>query len=382
MVVVWILAATASFAQQSPVRTFGGGFSTRWKTHGAHGHDQSDPCQDDQIFEGPGGTWGVGKGDCDGADFARGNLDDSIGYRAGIERDFLSAGVFRLVGSADMSMAVTEYNISQRDFMVFGGAASGGIDATRWGIRAGLRYGTGLYAISERGAHGVQTFRELVVSLPLRSGASLRIARRNVENRRGVDRNALMLPSIEVDETSVMFVASPEVKDSPWEFSTASGTSFPGGVGDNRQLKPAGWHRLTASRELPWPGYEARATWTAFAHESRLPTDFRGYPGNERSKTVDSFGLALWRAWPLGSAWSVHAGGGVEVADWRDEHHLLLDHQRNDVIGGVESALVAGGAMRLRLGRGTALEVHAEQAFWSNIGLGETRCGIALVLTR
>jgi hypothetical protein len=216
----------------------------------------------------------------------------------------------------------------------------------------------------------------------LRSGASLRIGRRNIENRLGMEARSLDQPSIEVDETSVMFVASPDARETAWEFTTSSGTSFPGGVGENRSLKPAAWHRLTAARALPWLDLEIRGTWTASAHESRQATDFRGFRGNERSKTVDAFGLGAWRGHRLGHRFSVHYGAGFEVADWRDEHHLLLDRELQDIIGGVETGLLAGAALRMRTGGGTALEVHAEQAYWTHIGLGETRWGIGLVLTK
>jgi hypothetical protein len=380
LAVLLLLCATGASAEEARLRTFAGGFSTRWKTRGAHGHDQEHPCQ--REYAG-----------CDTDDFYRGNLDDSIGYRAGIERDFYRLGMLRVVGGADMSMSYSEYNISQNDILIFGGGASGGLDVTRWGFRLGMRYGGGAYVTTQRdltvnygSAYGFETFHEIVGSVPLRSGASLRIARRMVGKRLGFEQyRGELWPHegpIEVAETSVMFVASPDAVDSKWEFSTSSGASKPGGTGSALQLKEAGWHRLTATRELPWYGLQARATWTASAHESRLHTDFRGYPGNERSKTVDGFGVGVWRQSRLGRHVSLHYGGGLEVADWRDEHHLLVDDRLDDVIGGVEAGVVAGGAVRFRIGRGTALEANVEQVHWTGIGLGETRYGIGLVLVK
>ena len=376
-----LLCATGAFAEETRLRTFAGGFSTRWKTRGSHGHDQEHPCQ--REYAG-----------CDGVDFTRANLDNSIGYRAGVERDFYRLGMLRVVGGTDMSMAYSEYNISQDDILIFGGGGAAGLDLTRWGFRLGARYGGGAYLTTQRDltfnryrhAYGFETFHELVASVPLRSGASLRVARRVVGRRIGFEQSdGKFWPRegpIEVAETSVMFVASPDVRDSKWEFTTSSGASKPGGTGSTLQLKEAGWHRLTASRDLPWLGLQARATWTASAHESRLHTDFLGYPGNERSKTVDGFGLGAWKQWKLGNHVSLHYGAGVEVADWRDDHHLLVNDDLHDVIGGVEAGVVAGGAVRFRIGRGTAIEAHVEQVHWTGISLGETRYGIGLALVK
>ncbi|HYC91505.1 MAG TPA: hypothetical protein VEO54_19960 [Thermoanaerobaculia bacterium] len=370
-----LLCAMGAFAEEARTRTFAGGYSTRWKTRGAHGHDQEHPCQ--REYAG-----------CDGMDFMRANLDNSLGYRAGVERDFYRLGMLRLVGGADVSMAYSEYNISQNDILIFGGAGAAGLDVTRWGFRLGARYGGGAYLTTERdlsysyrSVSGFQTFRELVATVPLRSGASLRIARRLTDKSLGFE-NDFPGVAVEVAETSVMFVASPDVRESKWEFTTSSGATKPGGTGSALNLKEAGWHRLTASRDLPWLGLQARATWTASAQESRLHTNFRGYPGNERSKTVDGFGLGVWKQQQLGRFFSLHYGGGVEVADWRDDHHLLVNHDFHDVIGGVEAGLVAGGAVRFRIGRGTAIEAHVEQVHWTGISLGETRYGIGLALVK
>jgi len=293
--------------------------------------------------------------------------------------------MLRVVGSADTSAAYTEYNLTQHDFFLIGGAVSGGLDVARWGGRLGIRYGGGTFGSTDA-RYGLQTFAEIVATVPLRSGASLRIARRMVEKTHSFDRatrtlQALAQP-VKVNETSVMFVASPDVRETNWEFSTSVGTTAAGGIGSDFNLGTARWHRLTAARALPWHGLEASLTWTTTAHESNARTDYRGFPGNERSKTVDSYGVTVRRGQQLGSSFSLHYGAGVEVADWRDEHHLLLDPRGNDVIGGVETGVMAGGAVRMRLAHGTALEANIEQTYWTRIGLGERRWGIGLVLTR
>lgn len=377
---------TVLLAEEPVLRTFAGGFSTRWHTDGPHGHDQSHPCQEPRRIDYGPGSWVILGGDCDTADFERGNLDNSIGYRAGIERDFARAGILRFVGSADTSLSYSEYNISQNDLFFGAGSVSGGVDFARWGGRLGIRYGGGIFATADSRA-GLQTFTEIVASIPLRSGASLRIARRMIDATHGFDseRNSLrsFIRPIKVAETSVMFVAgSGGAEQTPWEYSTSTGTTAAGGFGSDRLLGTARWYRLTAARELPWWGLEAQLTWTCTAHESIAESDFRGYPGNERSKTVDAYGILLRRGTPLGSRFSVHYGAGLEVADWRDEHHLLLDDAGNDIIGGVELGALAAAAVRMRLGTNTALEASIEQNYWSAIGLGERRWGIGFVLTR
>ena len=369
--VLFVLLAGTLSAMAAELRTFGGGFSTRWKTRGAHGHDQEDPCLGQQ---------------CDHKDFQRGNLDNSLGYRAGVERDFLSRGIFRVVGGADASLSYTEYNLTQNDMMIVDGALTTGADLAHRGFRLGARYGGGAY-MTTTGREGLRWFHEVVASVPLRSGASLRVSRRYIDQTDGFRRYQSNFDPqegpIEVTETAVMFVASPDTRPTAWEFSTSSGTSQPGGpIGEHRFLKQAGWHRLTAARELPWLGLEARASWTAFAHESWMRTDFRGFPGNERSKTVDAFGLGVWRRQRLGERFSLHYGTGVEIADWRDEHHLLLDRQFRDVIGGVEMSGIAGAALRMHLGGHTALEANIEKSYWTGLRLGEVRWGVGLVLTR
>src|SRR5438034_4660018 len=89
-----LVCATPILAQS---RTYAGIFNSRWRTVGFHGHDQP-ACSPFRRIHFPGGSFGDFFDPCDHADFARGNLDNSIGFRLGRERDFLTVGPLSLVG--------------------------------------------------------------------------------------------------------------------------------------------------------------------------------------------------------------------------------------------------------------------------------------------
>ena len=100
--VVLLLLGSSAFAQSSPWRTYAGGYSTSWKTDGHHGHDQ-DGCGIYRVIGGlytvPGGPFSpIMEPNCDGVDFARGNLDklgilrgDLAGWRDGVAAAELAA---------------------------------------------------------------------------------------------------------------------------------------------------------------------------------------------------------------------------------------------------------------------------------------------------
>jgi len=336
-------------------RTFAGGFSSRWNTIGHHGHDQF--CAHD----------------CDAVDFGRANLDDSIGFRAGRERDFFSAGALRIVGGADASVNHTEYNSSQRDFSVLSVAVFAGADLDLAGFRIGARYGAGGYATTTEEQAGAIRFLEISATIPLRRGAGVRVARRTFEmTRMGTG------PSRDV---SIAFVTSGDARGgSNWEFGTSTGTTMPGaGFGGDRKLRSTSLNRTSVLRTFRRVQFEL--SWSSTAHESSLPSVFRGYDGNFRSKTIEGYGLGVAQSHALTRALSLRWSGGVEVADWRDDHKLLT-RDGKELVAGVELALAASAGIRLQLQPRLAIESSLQQLYWRALDLGELRWTTGIVITR
>lgn len=352
-----ILLCCVAFQSHAQWRTFAGGFSSRWNTLGHHGHDQAS----------------CASGDCDADDFGRANLDDSIGFRAGRERDFFSAGVLRIVGGADASLNHTEYNRSQRDFSVVSLAMFAGADLELAGVRVGARYGAGGYMTSTAEQSGAIRFLDVGATIPLRRGAGVRIARRTFEMTRVGVR-----PSRDI---SITFVTSGDARGaSNWEFATATGTTIPGaGAGGDRKLRSTSLNRTSVLRTFRNMQFEL--SWSSTAHESSVPSVFRGYDGNFRSKTIEGYGLGVAQSRPLTRALSLRYGGGIELADWRDDHNLLT-RDGKALVAGIELALTASAALRVQLQPHLAIESSLQKVYWRTIDLGELRWTTGIVLTR
>jgi hypothetical protein len=235
----------------------------------------------------------------------------------------------------------------------------------------------------------MQNYRELVAAVPLTGGAELRLSQRRVNYSHRLSRSELAVPigaeeaGVRGTETSLLLVGGVGDDASPWAFTTASGMSVPGsgGPGASLGLKGAPYHRLAIFRDTKW-GVQAYTTWTATAHESSLEGIYKGYSGNYRSKTIDAFGIGVRRKHPFNQYLTFLYGGGIEAADWRDDYGLLVRDSGTHVLGGIEGAIAVSGAVRFDIVRGTALELHAEQLYWTGIRLGEMRWGIGLVLGR
>lgn len=320
------------------LRTYAGGTSARWNTVGHHGHDQA-LCATQ---------------DCDAEDFARGNLDDSIGFRGGVERDVWTKGALHLVGGTDVSVGHTEYNMSQRDFSIVSASLFSGAEVEIAGVRIGARYGAGGYATTTAEQSGLVRYLELTAT-----AGDVRVARRDYGRMR---------------ELSVMLVSSDA---SPrWELAAATGTTMPGaGAGGDRKLRSTALNRMTATRG------HVEVSWTSTAHESSLPSIFRGYDGNFRSKTINGYGVAYTRTHIFTNAIAMRWTGGLEIADWRDEHQLLTRNGK-ELVAGVELAITAGAAMRVKLQPHLALETSLQKLYWRAIDLGELRWTAGIVLTR
>lgn len=346
--------------QAASWRTFAGSFGSRWNTLGHHGHDQP-------LCDAAAG--------CDGIDFARANLDDSIGFRVGRERDFFESGPLRLVGGADASVSHTEYNLSQRDFSLVSAALFAGTDIEIGGVRIGARYGGGAYTATATEHRGLMRFLDLTAGFPLGRGAAVRIGRRNFALSR--------MEAAPSRDISVMIVTDGVTPgESNWEFTAATGTAMPGaGAGGDRKLRSTALNRTAALRTLRQPDWQLEVSWTSTAHESSIPSTFRGYDGNFRSKTIESYGVGLSRLHPLSRRLFVRLSGGVEIADWRDEHRLLT-RDGAELVAGVELAVAAGASLRLQLQPRLAIESSLQKTYWRTLDLGEARWTMGIVLTR
>lgn len=360
-------------AQADPWRTWAGGFTSRWNTLGHHGHDQ--PGCGEETGRRTGGAAGIDKPDCDATDFARANLDDSIGFRAGAERDLWTRGPLHLVGGADAGVSHTEFNLSQRDFSLLSGSLFSGVDLEIARFRLGARYGIGAFATTTNHQLGAMHFTELSATLPLRGGAAVRVSRRNF-------RLSQMHSARSRDLSVVLVSDGSESGRSSWEFSATTGTTHPGlGMGSDRELRGTAMNRMTAARRLPWRGLDLEMSWSSTAHESSVPSIFLGYDGNFRSRTIDGYGVAVAQAIPFGDVLSVRWSAGVELADWRDEHRLLT-RDSAELVAGIEAALTAGVTARLQLQPHLAIQTSLHHVYWRAIDLGEVRWTTGIVLTR
>lgn len=379
------LVSLVSTNLRAQSRTYAGTFNTRWRTVGLHGHDQP-LCGPSGIRDFGGGVFGSFSPDCNPVDFARGNLDNSIGFRAGKERDFVTLGPLSLVGGVEGSLSYTEYNLTQMDFTFLSAAAMTGVDFELGGFRAGGRIGIGPFATSDGNESGFAAVRGVHLTIPLGNGVALRVARQtfNVLDRRRDDPLARRDPR--AAETSMLLVTSPDQRGpSKWEFSAATGSTTPGGpIGGSRGLRASTYSIVSMDRDLPWAGLQGRVSWSAAAHESTLPTMYRGYPNNFRSKTINAFALGVGRTTPaprLPALFSIRYGMAIEGADWRDNYQLLT-RNGEALQGGVEVGVSADLALRWHFAPHLAFETTLQRVYWHGIDVGEGRVGFGLVVTR
>src|SRR5436190_23079431 len=169
-------------------RTYAGIFNSRWRTVGLHGHDQP-LCAPIKVTYFPNGARIEQGPRCNPIDFARGNLDNSIGFRVGREKDYLTLGPLSLVGGAEAAMSYTEYNLTQVDFALLSATLNGGADLQFGGIRFGARAGLAPFATSDGDENGVATVRAVHLSIPIANGVAFRITRQTfnvIDPHRGV----------------------------------------------------------------------------------------------------------------------------------------------------------------------------------------------------
>lgn len=371
--VIFVLFIAATAAHAESWRIYAGGFGSRWNTLGHHGHDQplcAPPRQEPRP-----GVILDGTPDCDADDFSRANLDDSIGFRAGVERELWRLGALRVIGGADASTSRTEYNLSQRDFSLFSAAAFAGAEVDLYGVRLGARHGRGGYATTHA-RRGWLRFDELSATVSLWPGAAVRVSRRESTLEAMPHHRPLRELAVSLVGTGA---AAGERR---WELLAATGVTLPGaGLGGDRKLGPGAVNRMSVL-SAPWRrDLQLELSWTSSGHESSVPSVFRGYDGNFRSKTIEGYGVALARTFPLTRRLSARVAGGLEVADWRDEHRLLT-RNGEELVAGLEVAAVARVALRAQLRPRLAIESNVDKIYWRSIDMSEVRCTAGIVLTR
>jgi hypothetical protein len=280
---------------------------------------------------------------CDDADFDRGNLDSSIGIRIGATRELTSRCRFRLLAAGELDILATEYNFSQHDVEMFvpslGLSGSAGIGTVRMQAEAG---GGALLTSDGRSREGY--YRGFAVSMP--EVLPLRIGRR-----------WWSFGEVELRETFLLLV--PETGGAmPGRWSVLAGVSLPGAIaGDDLSLKEAPMTRVA------WELSSFSFTLSTTGHESELRSDYRGTPGNQRTRHVPALGASYLRAFgPLA------LGIGAEVADWEDSQPLLVDVDGSTVKGGIEASIVASGRVQFAPGSGVI-----EYVRWLDLDLTELR---------
>jgi hypothetical protein len=343
LILSFFLATTAGASW----RVLTGGYSTGWHTTGGHhGHDVECPPEEQHDR-------------CESDDFARANLDNSIGFRLGAEqrRNWLVYG-------AELNVISTEYNISQRDFDIAAGVATAGAVTEFFNVTLGLRGGAGL-AATDDGHFGGVVMAEGSAEVPLNGAVAVRVA---------YLQSTFLLSggSLRMHDTAFVFVFSDTPDTSQWRFGAHAGVSFPGlPVGDDLDLSHAPFTRLTIARRLSDRSAVGVSYLTA-AHESTEKSVFMGFPDNERGKTITGIGVDWTTEVASAPRWFVELGAGAEFADWSDDHQLLPEQ------GGIEIAPMARVSLGIPLAQHLAIVITSEHLYWTGISLGESRLAIGV----
>lgn len=333
-------------------RIYTGGYGTAWHTtDGHHGHDVECP-QEEQHDR------------CESHDFSRANLDNSVGFRLGVEQRREWLGPLDFVYGAELNVDSTEYNISQRDFYIGSGLATAGVVADFFHVTWGVRAGAGV-AASDDGHFGGVLMAEGSADVPLNRAVSLRLAHRETGYLLGGE-------SLRLRDHAVLLVFTGAPAGSPWRFRAAAGVSSPGLLfGEDLALSRAPFTKLTAFRRM-----RGRSSlgigYLAAAHESKKKSVFMGFPDNERGKTINGFAVEWTTEIVTTARWFVEFGAGAEIADWADEHELLPEP------GGIEIAPMAKVTLGVPLTPNLAFVATSEHLYWAGTSLGESRLAIGI----
>jgi hypothetical protein len=334
-------------------RFFGGSFETDWHVASPpRGHKED--CRTRA---------------CDDRDLREGNLDRSIGYRAGTERPLLQKGRWEVFAGAELGVVFTEYNSSQRDVRIGEAFVVGGgrVDLGPLALLARVAGGGSAF---DDGRAGFSHFLESAAEVPMSRKTGIRLAARRA--RHGAPR---------AKEYSILLMdfGGPPRQGGPWSFGWSIGLSDPGrGAGESLALSAAPFSRLSIFRSLPDRPDRFALSLQATAHESEAKTVFFGTPGNERGKTVH-VGAATWhRELALRQHVRWRYGIGIELSNWDDDHSLLLNKAGEPIEAGFEVGALASLEGMAAIRPGLRLVVGAEKAYWRSVGLGELRLRIGV----
>jgi len=348
---VGVSAPPAGYGEDTSTwRLFGGGVHYRWQTEGRHGHYAA--CREAA---------------CDDLDWRRGNLDNAVGLRLGVERLWERSPRLWFSAGAEGALLTSEYNLSQRDVLIGGAFATGGVVVGSGRVGAAAQVGVGGFGTDD-GRGGLAGFLEVGVEAGVSPATRLRLAARRS-----------WLGPLTAEEASLTLRASPAAQWGRWQVGMGVGGSRPG-LGGWRDAGLGGgalW-QVEVGRRLGGAEGCAGLSLGAVGRESRLESTYGTVPGNQRGREVWELGGWWNRSLLSGGVWELRGGAAVRLADWRDDGPLLLrpsgEVRRAGVEGGVGATLEAGR----RFGEGLRLTVVLEPVVWPAIDLTEVRARLGL----
>lgn len=336
-------------------RLFGGGVHFRWQTEGGHGHLRE--CREP---------------DCDDEDWRRGNLDNALGLRLGVERLWAPSQRVSFAAGGELDLLFSEYNLSQRDVLIGGAFATGGVGLGGQTGAVVVEVGIGGFASGD-GRGGAAGFLEAGAEVVVSPASRMRLAARRS-----------WLGSLTADEASLTLRASPSPPPAGnWRLGVGVGGSWPGlGGGQDAGLGDGAVWELEVARRVGRGGDRAGALVSAVGRESRFESVYGAVPGNQRGREVWEVGGWWDRRLFSRNLWDLRGGLVVRAADWSDQNPLLL-HESGEVREGrLEVAI--GGTLEAgyRIGDGLRLVAAVEPLVWPRLEFAELRARVGLSVGR
>ncbi len=306
---------------------------------------------------------------CNRADLDRANLDNSIGFRLGAERELLRRGRFSLAGGAEIALLPTEYNLSQNDLIIVDLLAVGAAGFDLGPIRLLARAGAG-GALSDHLPSGSAYFFEGAVEVVLSPAAGIRIGGRRADHA-----------GLRTKEASIVVVARPRARalGSGWEMEVAGGVSAPGvGLGSSLDLTAAPLVQLAAFRRLGRSGDRLGGVLVGVSHESDRRSYYGTTAGNQRGKELVELALQWDRPVVGGPDGRLRILVSVRASDFEDNWAFLHDGDGDVCAAGIEFGVGLGAEVDVVRGEVAALVLGAEQVYWPSCELGELRGRLGL----